>query len=90
MPKLRKVGTWVYVPDEKTCRNSFSTWPSTRVFQISQVSKSHSGVYYYWVNSYSKGLRSHELVYATPEQVKAHLKLYKKDGAPKKRRVTIK
>jgi hypothetical protein len=90
MPKLRKVGTWVYVPDEKTCRDSFSSWPSTRVFQISQVSKSYSGAYYYWVNSYSKGLRSHEVVSATPEQVKAHLKLYKKDGTPRKRTVTIK
>jgi hypothetical protein len=90
MPKLRKVGTWVYVPDEQTCRNSFSSWPSTRVFKLTSVSKSYSGAYYYWVNSYSKGLRTQDVVTATPEQVKAHLKLYKKDGAPRKRTVTIK
>ena len=83
MPKLRKIGSYVYVPDENVCRDSFGWWPSTRVFRVSSVRRLNDGTYCYWVYSYSKGLKPKNVVTATLKQIRDHLKIYDKNGIKK-------
>ena len=85
MSRLRKVNDYVYV-SESVCKDSFSSWPSTRIFRITSIGYSKNN-YIYWVYSYSCGLRSRDVITPTAEQIKEHEKLYDANGQEKKRAV---
>ncbi len=69
--KRFKAGTYVHL-DKETCVNSFSSYPSSRVFTVTSENNE-----YVWVNNCSKGVDHSKVKKATKKQIDAHIAIFK-------------